>query len=238
MSYEYIDRTERITNDEGTELIVQLVADTTGIGDPRENDNIAVLLFFNHRRYELGDRSKLDSGEQDAFEHGGLPGLLKHIEREEGKLLAHTLVGMYDHSGITIYPIAKANQHHPFDSGGWDSGCLGLAYVTEKRADELGAPHDDAEKQMLAEIEEYDDWIRGNVWGIIATKPCPNPEQHINPRHVNTRDDSGVEPDDELIAACPHSEHQDSVWGFIGDPKDVWPDALDSIGLSMPLVPA
>lgn len=225
MSYEYIDRTERARYSDGEEVIVQLVADTSGIGDPRENDNVATFLFFNHRRYQLGDRHSLDYGEQVAFEHGGLPGLRKHIERNEGKLLAWTMVGMYDHSGITIYAVSSATQRHPFDPQGWDSGVLGVAYVTEKRADELGAPHDDVEKQMLAEIEEYDDWLRGNVWGVVVSKPCPH--EHANPRDVSKQQD------DNLIAACPHSETIESVWGFIGDPSDVWSYAPGDMGLTL-----
>lgn len=230
MTYEYVDSTERVGD-----LILQVVADTSGIGDPRENDNLATFLFFNHRRYELGDRHKLDAGEEEAFEGGGLKGLLKHIERNEGKVLAYTLVGMYDHSGITIYPIGKASEEYPMDPGGWDSGCLGLAYVTEKSWREMQG--DDADpneleeseervgfgrvtvqmprvrKYMLGEIEEYDDWLRGNVWGYVITKPCPHPEEHYSPRDVSKT------PDDNLIAACPHAEHVDSCWGFIGDSK-------------------
>lgn len=222
----YIQRTERMIDGAGEEVIAQLIQDTEG-GGPREQDNIATFLFFNHRRYTLGDRSELDYTEQEAFEHGGLKGLLKHLERSEGPILAHTLVGMYDHGGITIYPIERLGQHHVFDSGGWDSGCLGIAYVTQKQADEMGAPPDSVERQMLAEIEEYDDFLRGNVWGIVVQKPCPHP--HTNPLDVSDTIS------DEEIAKCPHSEVTDSVWGYIGDPDVVWPEVIAEMGLIAPV---
>ena len=254
--HDYVYQTERMATDidgKVVEVIVQLVADTTGIGDPRENDNLATFLFFNHRRYELGDRHSLDSGEEEAFENGGLPGLIKHIERSEGKLLAHTLVGMYDHSGITIYPIASANEEFPMDPGGWDSGCLGLAYVTTKRWREIQGDDADpneleesaervgfgrvtvqmprARKYMLGELDEYDDWLRGNVWGLVATKPCDHEDEHVNPRDISKVID------DDRVAACPHAETIESTWGYIGDPDDAWKEMTADLGFRS-LVPA
>lgn len=254
MSYDYIYQTERMATEidgKTVEVIVQLVADTTGIGDPRENDNVSTMLFFNHRRYQLGDRHELDYGEREAFEHGGLEGLVKHLTRQEG-LIAFTLVGMYDHSGITIYPISKASEHPWYDHGGWDSGCLGLSYITQKRWTEMmgdADPNEEvdgkatvgmgtfdvkrkwADEVLRQEINEYDDWLRGNVWGLVATKPCDHETEHIDPLDVSESID------DDRVAACPHAETIESTWGYIGDPDDAWKDMTADLGFKA-LAPA
>jgi hypothetical protein len=222
VSWEYIADTKRVGS-----LIVQAVADPFGdASDPRGNDNVSTMLFFNHRRYQLGDRHSLDYGEQEAFEHGSMAGLIKHISRNESPVIGHILVGMYDHSGISIYPIASLGEHPWYDSGGWDSGCLGVAYVTQKRWIEMMGNEDPeaivndevhvgfgrlpvqiklVQQVMRQEIAEYNDWLTGNVWGYVVTNPCTD-EHHEND-------------DDNAIAACPHSDILDSCWGFVGEDK-------------------
>lgn len=226
MSLDYIDGTERIGG-----LIVQVFADTTGVGDPRENDNLTEMVFV-HRSYQLGDRQQLTSGEEQALEHGGFPALVKHLKRQPEGLLAISKVGMYDHSGITIYPIAPdGNGHYAFDQAGWDSGILGFAFITKARWDELhgGDPEEmvdsevrlgmgrldvkrrAADEVIRQELDEYDSWVRGEVWAYRTVEPCKDhPDEHAT---------------DERIADCAHSVVIDSCYGFVGDSKYAWEEA-------------
>lgn len=245
MSYEYVHRTERMRDGDGNELIVQLVADTTGGDGPRENDNFT-HIYGDHRHYTIGD-GKPPSEHEYILNRGGIRLLYRYMRlfgdpaHKHSKVLAFTKLGMYDHSGITVYtvPMGRSAEHWA-DSGGWDSGTVGYVYITQARWDELNPGVDPFEevdgeaklplgsvpvKQqrvwriLEAEVDEYDDWCRGNVWGIVASKPCDHADEHSS---------------DESIASCPHSETTDSVWGFIGDPDDVWPDALEYVGVLVP----
>lgn len=216
----YIERTERVGD-----LIVQIKADDSGLADPRDNDNVTEIVFL-HRRYILGDRQSLTSGEEQAIEHGGIAALRKHLARQPEGLIALTKIGMYDHSGITIYTVEDAgNGHAPLDEAGWDSGIVGFAYVTRKRWAEImadtdpAAPYDGdgvgkgktwADAVIAQEVSEYDDWLTGNVWGFTITKPCDQTDEHDT---------------DEEIADCPHAEEIGSCWGFIGDPSYAWNEA-------------
>ncbi|HZL95986.1 MAG TPA: hypothetical protein VFB99_20180, partial [Vicinamibacterales bacterium] len=65
-------------------------------------------------------------------------------------------------------------------------------------------------KYLLSEIKEYDDFLTGNVWGYVITKPCAQHFEHGS---------------DEDIAGCPHSETIDSRWGYVGDPEYAWNEA-------------
>jgi hypothetical protein len=75
----------------------------------------------------------------------------------------------YEHSGITI---SAGGKRMGWDS--WDSGRLGFVFVSHKKIlDEYGGKRitkkllDRAEKCLLAEVEEYDDYLTGNVWGYV-----------------------------------------------------------------------
>jgi hypothetical protein len=197
MSYEYVDTTQRVGA-----LIVQVVADeASGGSNPRDNDNLA-HIYGSHRRYTIGD-GEPPTNEMRALERGGIRLLYRWLRRYQG-LVAFTKLGMYDHSGVTFYAVPMGDDgHHAFDSAGWDSGIAGYAYVDAERLDYMGTDAADAERLMLAEIDEYDAWSRGDVWGYVVSQPCDNADH-----------DS-----DAAIAACPHSKTLDSCWGYIGEPK-------------------
>ena len=189
-----VDTTERVGD-----LIVQVVADTSGAVDsPREWDNLS-HIYGSHRNYTIGD-GEPPSDENAALERGGIPLLYRYLRLCKGAV-AFTKLGMYDHSGVTFYAVPLDNSGvHPQDFGGWDSGITGYAYVTRDDLTKMGTDAADAERQMLGEIKEYAAWCEGDVWGYVVTKPCDHADEHGS---------------DEGIAACPHSEHVDSCWGFI-----------------------
>lgn len=94
----------------------------------------------------------------------------KHIEKRRNALLhKHFIIlplYIYDHSGITISTA-------PFDCR-WDSGQCGFAYVSREKArkefpkmrDEEVREH--AEKLMQAEIQEFDSYLRGDVYSFTV----------------------------------------------------------------------
>jgi hypothetical protein len=242
MSYGYVHRTERLVDHEGNTIIVQVVADEDGSAcDPRDNDNYT-RIYGDHRHYTIGD-GKPPSEHQYILDRGGIRLLYRYMRllgdpaNKHSKVLAFTKLGMYDHSGITVYtsPMGSSAEHWA-DHGGWDSGAVGYVYIAQDRWDLLGGgdPYEavDGEAKfplgnipikqqrvwhnLEAEVDEYDDWCKGNVWGVVWTKPCDHADEHSS---------------DETMARCPHAE-SDSVWGFIGDPDKVWPDALEYAGVA------
>lgn len=65
---------------------------------------------------------------------------------------------LYDHGGITI-------SHGSFNDR-WDSGQVGWHYVTKEAVErEWGGDIEKARKYLEGELETYDHYLRGNVWG-------------------------------------------------------------------------
>lgn len=190
-------------------LIVQIVPDEDPTS-PREFDNLSVI-YGSHHHYTIGD-GEPPADEARVLERGGIRLLYRWLRRWKG-VLAFTKLGMYDHSGVSYYPVPiGSNGHHMFDEAGWDSGVVGYAYVTKERADYMGSPYDSLDRQLASEIEEYSDWASGNVWAFTITKPCLQHYEHGS---------------DEAIAVCPHSETVGSCGGFIGDPKYALEEAIN-----------
>jgi len=123
-------------------------------------DNLSTMVCF-HGRYELGDKTDLNS---DMF--NGWAELEAYLIKEKKAEIILPLY-MYDHSGITISTT-------PF-SCPWDSGQIGFVYVSKKaiqkeygRCTKLARKK--AEKVLLSEVETYDQYIRGEVYGYKIMK--------------------------------------------------------------------
>lgn len=133
--------------------------------DPRENDNLTKMVCF-HKRYDLGD-TQTDYW-QEAFE--SWDELKEEIIEKEKPLVIKPLY-MYNHSGITI-------STKPF-SCPWDSGQIGWVYITNKtinvcgttiKNDETFAQYKERlEKYLEGEVNEYDQYIRGDVYLFEVT---------------------------------------------------------------------
>jgi hypothetical protein len=129
--------------------------------NPRENDN-ATVLFCGHKKYNrLGDT---DTG-YDTDDYGSWDEVRDAIIENENPVMIKPLY-LYDHSGITI-------STSPF-SCGWDSGQVGWVYLTQKRMDELGITSKDYDLIIESEVEEYDQYIRGEVYmfEVYEVKEC------------------------------------------------------------------
>jgi hypothetical protein len=154
---------------------------------PRDWDNLGTMVCF-HRRYNLGDEqpdrieywlsgmlSELGlerSTEQwDDFIYDLENGYKESIQKAWSLLDNHIFMlplYLYDHSGLTMRTTSF--------SCPWDSGQVGFIYVTKddvrkewgkqrisKKLEEL------IYSNLRAEVETYDQYLTGDVWGYIVT---------------------------------------------------------------------
>ena len=146
---------------------------------PREWDNLGTMICF-HSRYNLGDKHGFTKEE-----------LIEYINRKD--VIALPLY-LYDHSGLRIYTANGLRSSH------WDTSMVGYMVVdydtirqnynrqritTKLRLDVI--------KCLKGEIETYDLYLRGEVFGFEINKHeiCPCCKQEI-------------------------TDNIESVWGFYG----------------------
>lgn len=182
---------------------------------PREWDNLCTMVCW-HRRYSLGDKHNYD-GVDELFERLCYEVLHKDDDEiygmrwqdmlmmlDESNLILIKPINMYDHSGITI----STSNRYPYNDR-WDAGVVGFIYVTKKRIfDECGDIteenwKDRANQYLEGEIETYDQYLRGDVYGFKRIKIVT--EQEICP-HCG-----------EVIREYEEEEEEDGCWGFYGD---------------------
>lgn len=136
--------------------LLKIVFDETP-EDPRKWSNLGTMVCW-HRRYRLGDRHEFSSPEE----------FWDYIEREGGQKNFIILpLYLYDHGGLIM-------SDRPF-SDPWDSGQVGWIYVShdkirkEFRVDEVTPEvRQKALNILKAEIEEYNYYLQGRVYGFMA----------------------------------------------------------------------
>ena len=138
---------------------------------PRAWDNMGTMACW-HSRYTLGDEQPTEDPQE----------YIAALPKDSLVLPLY----LYDHSGITMNTTGF--------SCGWDSGQVGIIYVTPEGIKAEGITREQAEANLRSEVEVYDLFIRGAVYGFIV-------EQEIG------RDE------------CGHSEWEqtDSCFGFYGE---------------------
>lgn len=123
---------------------------------PREWDNVGTMIC-SHRNYTLGDE------QFNSDEYEGWDDLEKYLTEERKAVIVFPL-GLYDHSGITMY---IGNSHDR-----WDGGQVGFIYCTQKEIDnEWDGDKEKAEKYLRGEVETYDQYLTGDVYGFSVTNP-------------------------------------------------------------------
>lgn len=132
---------------------------------PREWDNLGTIAHW-HRRYDLGER-KAEDTEIGAFKRGGLPLLTRYLRRYCGATVVLP-ISLLDHSGLHIW---VGSSSHWSDPGGWDSGVVGFIYDSPEGRDRCGTAPADIERVLQGEIEEFDQCLRGDVYGYIIETP-------------------------------------------------------------------
>lgn len=134
--------------------IIKIFTDDDAMNPRSDFDNAGKMVCF-HKRYKLGDKTELSADDFENWDE-----LAKHLTDNEGAKVIFPL-WLYDHSGITIS--AK-----PF-SCSWDSGRVGFIYMDDKGLEEFGGDIETAKRCLLSEVEVYDDYLRGNVYGYTVT---------------------------------------------------------------------
>lgn len=79
-------------------------------------------------------------------------------EQLDEKVLAIYPINKYEHSGV-VYRLGEAH--------GWDYSNNGFYIVTDKTAKELGTKAKDYEKVIKQELEVYNKYTNGEVYGFI-----------------------------------------------------------------------
>ena len=147
--------------------------------NPRTDWDNFTTMICSHRRYSIGDEHNYKSENFDSWDE-----MKEQIVLDYKVLLIKPLY-MYDHSGITI-------STKPFGCQ-WDSGQVGWIFVSKDKVQKESLDETKIEEYLKGEVETYDQYIRGDVYGYKVYK-------------VETCD-----------KGCEHEEELDSCWGFYGE---------------------
>lgn len=129
---------------------------------PRDWCNMGIMAC-EHRRYDLGDT---EVPRPDFNNYENWDEYKQALIDDFGAIVILPLYP-YDHSGITMAT-------SPFNCR-WDSGQVGFIYTTEEKVKEAFGRIDDliltqVEFNLQAEVELYDEYLRGNVFWFELTK--------------------------------------------------------------------
>ena len=131
-------------------LVAKIVQDECA-ESPREMDNLGTLCLF-HNRYNVPDESGLGMEWVQRFIHNDFNGVWLPVYA-------------YDHSGIALSTT-------PF-SCPWDSGQLGVIYVTaEKIAAEcpdMQGLRSNVEEILRGEVKTYGQYLNGECYGYVLS---------------------------------------------------------------------
>ncbi len=138
--------------------------------DPRtEWDHLGRMICF-HKRYNLGDKHSYRLNDVGSWEE-----VREMIEGTEGRILVSLPLYIYDHSGITMR--TTSGQFRMQDSAGWDWGTVGAIVALEesvKKNFNVTEITDEIKEKTIgilkAEVEEYDHYLTGEVYGIVEEK--------------------------------------------------------------------
>lgn len=134
---------------------------------PRKWDNLGTMVC-QHRRYDLGDEHNYDLSDC-----GSWFDVQKKLDYPPIILSLY----LYDHGGITM-------STKPFGCQ-WDSGQVGFIFSTkETLIKEYGRADEEiikkAQSILKAEVEVYDQYLRGDVYGykIYEVSTCDHGHEH------------------------------------------------------------
>jgi len=134
--------------------------------NPRLWDNLSIMLCA-HKRYALGDE-QIDTERFSSWDE-----VYEYIKDELGGIEIMPLY-LLDHSQLWL----RADRgFSSVDPQGWDWGQVGFVFTTQEQLDLLGIENRDPQdirKSIIAEVKEYDKYLRGEVygWAILQRKTC------------------------------------------------------------------
>lgn len=143
-----------MTNQTGTSEYKIKIEQDTDTENPRDFGTGIMVCF--HGKYDLGNTKHKEDGSRfdDVYE------AQEFHKNFEGVSLP---LFLYDHGSITISTT-------PF-SCPWDSGQVGFIYMPDEMlAAEFDNDKEKAKQCLLSEVQTYDQYLTGDVWGYIITK--------------------------------------------------------------------
>jgi len=143
---------------------LEIVQDTDP-ESPRTWDNLGTMVCF-HKRYELGDKTDYRTEDYDSWDE-----LKEGIIKNEGEVVILPLY-LYDHSGITI-------STSPFGCN-FDSRRIGFIFVSKYKIKKEGIDETKVEEYLKGEVETYDQYLTGDVWGykVYEVSTCSLGHEH------------------------------------------------------------
>lgn len=195
---------------------VRVVYDDDPASSPRDWCNLTVIRGW-HRRMVVGDGPNIDSDQYDGWDD-----MIASVIEEHDAVMVAPLY-WYEHSGVTCRmgsPFTPGNiegrtheaqdlelsrfRAECLDSGGWDSGVVGLVIVPRAQQAEVGTPDDLIVECARGEVETYAAWLEGRVYGFVV----------------------------EYVSECDHghehAETVDSCWGFVGEDDFALEQGIDA----------
>lgn len=183
---------------------------------PREWDNLTTIRGW-HRHYVVGDGPDIDPSAYESWDD-----MIQSVMDEDGPLVLLAPLYWYEHSGSSCKmgePISLDSETKSYDpadlayfrslcmdGAGWDSGVAGIVYVTAKCQANCGTPDELLAEAARGEVETYDEWMRGAVYGYTVT--------------IESECDHGD----------THADVLDSCWGFIGEDDYAMEQGMSFVG--------
>lgn len=118
--------------------------------NPRENSNVGTMVCF-HPRYNLGDEG-----------HGYTKETL--LAKLDDPDVVSLPLYLLDHSGLWV-----RTTRFECDPQGWDTTLVGYILASKSQALKDGIDPDRLKAILESEVEEYNNYLSGNVWGYIVT---------------------------------------------------------------------
>lgn len=162
---------------------------------PREWDNLGKFVL-NHERYNFPNELNMDLDAFSSWEE------VKNHLKKEFKAVIVKPVGMYDHSGISVYIGDKHNY--------WDGGQLGFICILEEDIKkEYGKVTKEtikkAENVLNGEFETFKAYVEGEVFGFELYKKV---KVKITKEYSKTKKETTTETEEQFIDSC---------WGYFGE---------------------
>ena len=137
---------------------------------PRDDDSPGCGLVMSARGWDFPNDAGVDLDLFSSWQE-----VARHLAATVGALVT-VPVYMIDHSGIAF---RAGNDFGDCDPGGWDSGQVGVAYVTPQIwADTQGTPWtgsdadaEQARRLIAGDVEIYGQYVNGETCGYTITDP-------------------------------------------------------------------
>lgn len=161
----YLIETIKLKNNQ----ILKIYQDSDNESPRTAWDNLGKMVCF-HKRYDLGDKHKINHNDFESFED------MAEKITDGGEYLP---LFLYDHGSVTI-------NTSPF-SCRWDSGQVGFIYISKQDIiKEYGNDNKKTRKTVLkvleSEVKTYDQYLRGDIYGfkLIEIETCSLGHEHEN----------------------------------------------------------